>query len=107
MRKNKQIQWLFLILIFLASCKEQNRKGQPENNKNQIEGELEAIPFVTTIDTSLVNNAPSSITRTIIQDKTGNIWFATFEGIFKYDGKLFTNISKEISQSRFFFRFGR
>ncbi|GJM33637.1 MAG: hypothetical protein DHS20C18_26380 [Saprospiraceae bacterium] len=90
------------MLLFLASCEAQNRTDQPENNKNQIEGEFSSIPIVTKIDTLSANNVPSSITRTIIQDKKGNIWFATFEGIFKYDGKLFTNISKEISQSRFF-----
>ena len=102
MRKNKQIHWLFLMLIFLASCKGQNGTDQPENNKDQIGGEFKSIPIDAKIDTRPINNVPNSITRTIIQDKTGNIWFATFEGIFKYDGKSFTNITSNVSSARFF-----
>lgn len=102
MGKNKQIHWLFLLLIFLASCKGQNRTDQPENNNDQIEGESSSIPIVTKILPLPLNNTPSSITRTIIQDKKGNIWFATFEGIYKYDGNSFTKISREVSTSRFF-----
>jgi ligand-binding sensor domain-containing protein len=102
MKKRRQIQWLFLMFIFLASCNRQNRTDQPEHHINQTARELSSIPIVANIDTLLVNNAPNSITRTIIQDKTGNIWFATFDGIIKYDGNSFTNISKEVSQSRFF-----
>lgn len=34
---------------------------------------------------------PESITRNIIQDRKGNIWLATWEGIIMYDGKSFTN----------------
>ena len=45
---------------------------------------------------------PKSITRTIIQDKNENIWLASWEGIFKYDGSSYTNLTKEVSLSRFF-----
>jgi ligand-binding sensor domain-containing protein len=45
---------------------------------------------------------PHSITRNIIKDRKGNIWIASWEGIFKYDGKLFTNITSKVSSSRFF-----
>lgn len=102
MKKTRQIHWLFFMLIFLASCNVQSCTDQPENNKNQIGSELSSIPIVIKKDTLPINNAPSGITRTIIQDKRGNIWFATFEGIFKYDGDSFTNISREVSLSRFF-----
>lgn len=45
---------------------------------------------------------PNRITRNIIQDKMGNIWMAAFDGIFKYDGKSFTNVTSEVSSARFF-----
>jgi ligand-binding sensor domain-containing protein len=45
---------------------------------------------------------PRGITRTIKQDSKGNIWLATFEGMFKYDGKSFTNMTSEVSTARFF-----
>ncbi|TWR29963.1 histidine kinase [Mucilaginibacter pallidiroseus] len=45
---------------------------------------------------------PNRITRNIIQDKKGNIWMATFGGVYKYDGKYFTNITAKVTSARFF-----
>jgi ligand-binding sensor domain-containing protein len=46
--------------------------------------------FVKSFDT-VSTFGPSCITRYILEDKKGNIWFATWQGIVKYDGKVFTN----------------
>lgn len=64
---------------FVLSCKAQN-----EINKNDE------------------SYSPSSITRTIKQDRQGNIWFASWQGIIRYDGNSFTNVTSEVSLSRFF-----
>ncbi|SEJ24459.1 Two component regulator propeller [Dyadobacter sp. SG02] len=48
------------------------------------------------------SHGPSAITRNIIQDRKGNIWMAAFDGIFRYDGKSFTNITSKVSSARFF-----
>lgn len=53
-------------------------------------------------NTAQSDSAPGSITRTIKQDKKGNIWFASWDGIFKYDGNSFVNITSHVSLSRFF-----
>ena len=45
---------------------------------------------------------PNTITRTIKQDRKGNIWMASWDGVFRYDGKSFTNITSEVSSARFF-----
>lgn len=45
---------------------------------------------------------PKSIVRTIKQDRKGNIWMASWEGVFKYDGKSFTNVTSKMSSARFF-----
>lgn len=34
---------------------------------------------------------PFSITRAVMQDKRGHMWFATWQGIVEYDGKVFIN----------------
>ncbi|MEO6313549.1 MAG: two-component regulator propeller domain-containing protein [Chitinophagaceae bacterium] len=47
-------------------------------------------------------HAPHGIVRTIRQDRKGNIWIASWEGVFKYDGKSFTNITSKVSSARFF-----
>jgi ligand-binding sensor domain-containing protein len=43
-----------------------------------------------------------AIVRNIEQDTTGNIWIASFDGVFRYDGKTFTNVMKAVSTARFF-----
>jgi len=48
------------------------------------------------------SQAPNSIVRTIKQDREGNIWIASWQGIFKYDGKSFINITSQVSSARFF-----
>lgn len=45
---------------------------------------------------------PATITRTVLQDRQGNIWMAAFDGVFRYDGKLFANMTNGVSPSRFF-----
>ena len=34
---------------------------------------------------------PYNISRSVLQDKNGKYWFATWQGIISYDGKVFTN----------------
>ena len=44
---------------------------------------------------------PHSITRSVLQDKNGIIWLATWEGIIRFDGNLFTNITVKEGLNRF------
>ena len=48
--------------------------------------------FVESVDT-VSTRGPRNITRNMLQDKTGKFWFATWEGIINYDGKIFTNFT--------------
>jgi ligand-binding sensor domain-containing protein len=80
---------LFLISAFHLSC------GQNQKEGKKIIITSEKTGAVTTY-------GPQGITRNIIQDKKGNIWIAAFDGIFRYDGKSFTNITSKVSSARFF-----
>ncbi len=81
---------LFLMLVFCTSCKGQNTRAIPkETSKSKIKD-------------TVTSKGPNAITRNIIQDKKGNIWIAAFDGIFRYDGKLFANITSKVSSARFF-----
>jgi ligand-binding sensor domain-containing protein len=48
------------------------------------------------------SQGPKGIVRTIKQDRKGNIWITSWEGIFKYDGRSFINITSKASSARFF-----
>ncbi|MCA9002205.1 MAG: histidine kinase [Planctomycetes bacterium] len=56
-----------------------------------ILGAWDADPYF--IETQAIENeiGPTSITRNILQDRTGRMWFASWEGIMSYDGTKFTN----------------
>jgi ligand-binding sensor domain-containing protein len=89
MKKNIKLFALFLIPVFYTSC----GQNKTEGGKNIINSEnKEVIPSL----------GPKTITRNIIQDKKGNIWVAAFDGIFRYDGKSFANMTSKVTSSRFF-----
>jgi ligand-binding sensor domain-containing protein len=54
------------------------------------------------VKTKASSQGPNGIVRTIKQDRKGNIWITSWEGVYKYDGKSFTNITSEVSSARFF-----
>ena len=89
MKKYRPIYALLLLLIFIYSCNGQNKGDQPKDKtKKAIQSKLdlpEIDPYFTeSIDINSFDG-PRSITRNIIQDKKGNFWFATWEGIIHYD----------------------
>src|SRR6202012_1836434 len=51
---------------------------------------------------AIMSQGPNKLVRTIKQDRKGNIWLASAKGIFKYDGKSFTNITNKVSSASFF-----
>lgn len=85
---------LFLISVFHTACGQSQTK-EPKENINPIAIKSETKDVIT-------SHGPNSITRTIEQDRSGNIWIATFQGAFRYDGKSFTNMTSEVSSARFF-----
>jgi len=78
-----------LVFIFCASCKGQNKTDLP---KDSIKSE--------TKDT-ITSQVPNSMVRNIKQDRNGNILIASYKGVFRYDGKSFTNITSTIRAPSF------
>jgi len=81
---------LLFLFIFCTSGKGQTKADLPKDN---IKSETKDV---------ITSLGPNDITRTIKQDRKGNIWIAAFDGIFRYDGKSFTNITSKVSSARFF-----
>lgn len=77
-------------LGFCTACKGQSTAALPQENIKYEVGNMSGL------------SGPHDITRNIIQDKKGNIWVASWEGVFKYDGKSFSNITNKVSSARFF-----
>jgi hypothetical protein len=78
MRKYTGIFALFLMFIFCSDCVGQNKTAPPTDT---IKSESKGV---------ITSYGPTTSVRTIKQDRVGNIWVASNEGIIRYDGKSFT-----------------
>ncbi len=92
-----QVFAFLTILIIATSCNGQitkeSAKEKAIESKDTIKSEIKD---------SITSHAPNAIVRTIIQDRKGNIWMASWQGIFRYDGKSFFNMTSGVSSARFF-----
>ncbi|WP_373520984.1 two-component regulator propeller domain-containing protein [Aquiflexum sp.] len=84
---------LFAWLLTVGYCTSCNPQNKTELSKSSIESESKY--FYT-------SDSPISIVRNIEQDRNGNLWLASWEGIFRYDGKAFTNVTRDLTSARFF-----
>ena len=89
MKKYLSICTLSFVLLLYTSCKQ----NQAEAKKIVVNSQNKGV---------ITKYGPQGITRNIIQDRKGNIWIAAFDGIFRYDGKTFTNITNKVTSARFF-----
>lgn len=72
----------------------------PKQDKDQAKDKVED-PYFNGNDKLVSSSGPGTITRNILQDKTGNIWLATWEGIVRYDGKSFINLTNKLGLKRY------
>jgi ligand-binding sensor domain-containing protein len=57
-------------------------------------------PYFTATASRSTTHMPRVIIRNIREDRAGNIWFATFGGPIRYDGKVFTNFAEEVGLAK-------
>jgi ligand-binding sensor domain-containing protein len=86
--KYAHVYALFLVFVFHTSCV-QNQTNVP---KDHIKAETKD---------SITSQVPYSMVRNVKQDRNGNILIASYKGVFRYDGKWFTNITSTISSPSF------
>ena len=87
MMKYLRIYTLFFMFVFCPSCKGQNKTDLPTDT---IKSETKDVIL-----------GPSTMVRTIKQDRNGNIWLASWGGIIRYDGKSFSTITSKVSGAGF------
>ncbi|HTN45668.1 MAG TPA: two-component regulator propeller domain-containing protein [Flavipsychrobacter sp.] len=79
-----------IFLLFLLSFLN-HAAGQI--HASQLEASVKAgiDPYFIESRDTVSKYGPKSITRDVLQDRRGNYWLANWQGIIKYDGKVFTN----------------
>jgi len=90
---------IIALIVVLGSCSPKKETNRPAETSNTINDSTSEKPyfdqyFVETpnIETSY---GPKSITRNILEDRSGHFWMATWEGIIKYDGQSFVNCTNK------------
>ena len=85
-----QVYALFLMLVSYTSCGGQK---QTETHKDNIN---------YSIKDTVTSYGPNTMVRNIKKGSNGTILFAaSWGGVFRYDGKLFTNLTSKIGSRRF------
>lgn len=96
------IRLLLPFLFFLTACQGQERVDPPSVQVDPTALLPQDIdPFFA--ETQTINSpfGPNSITRNMIEDKHGNIWLATWEGILQYADSTFTNFTNKAGLRKF------
>ena len=90
---------IFLSLLLLCLCGSillsyKEKKPVIKDDQREFKTYLQPIsdvdPYFVESEYITSANGPSSITRNIIEDRQGQIWLASWEGIIGYDGELFS-----------------
>lgn len=97
MYKKIQRFTLLLVLVGMGSCNgQQKTKVKKERKPTSTEViESKTDPYFTNRKGIESAEGPKHITRNVLQDKNGTIWFATWEGIIKYKGSSFINMTNK------------
>lgn len=97
----KSFSFLLPILFFI-SCNHQNTTEHSAGNTTPIKNTqarqpvinlLPNDPVLSDLRDTVSKQGPQNITRGILQDRKGIIWFASWQGIIQYDGSNFTNVT--------------
>ena len=94
---------LFLMLFSLSSCK-QKQTHPPQDNTRQGSSESqlkENSAGALAVSLAATSKVPVSMVRHVKQARNGDILIASYLGVFRYDGKSFTNLTGKISPPRF------
>ncbi|WP_278248468.1 two-component regulator propeller domain-containing protein, partial [Niastella populi] len=89
--KYAHVYALFVVFVFHTSCG-QNQTNVPQDN---IKSGKEPYSGSQLKDTA-TSNAPVSMVRNVRKAGNGDIFIASCTGVFRYDGKSFTNITSGI-----------
>ena len=81
--KYEHVYALFLTVVFHTSC------GQ---NQTNVSKDI----IMPAAKDPVTSYGPDRMVRSVRQARNGNILIASYTGVFRYDGKLFTNITSTI-----------
>jgi ligand-binding sensor domain-containing protein len=108
----KHLIAVFITIICIGGCKTQNEEStkaqetsiQPALKIWQPDALYSKDPYFVPTSIHSTTEGPKVITRNCLEDKNGDMWFATWHGLIHYDGTTFTNqtYANNLSKYRMF-----
>src|SRR5690349_3136386 len=93
---SRLVHLLLTLLVLSSSCSPPDA-APPERPKQQVRADTttgDTLPK-TPAKGRIISHGPTDIVRYMAADYAGNMWFATWEGAYRYDGTSFTNFSED------------
>src|SRR5688500_5308395 len=87
---------LSLVFVFHTACG-QNQTNPPQDNIRAHRTGLSE----SQLKEAATSRVPMSMVRNVRQARNGNILIASYIGVYRYDGKSFTNITSTINWPTF------
>ena len=72
-----------------------------QENNVQSNSETDVDPYFRESSGNSSKTGPQSIARNVLQDSKGVFWLATWQGIMRYDGTTFTNVTNKEGLRRY------
>lgn len=110
---NSRIFFPYLIFIFILNLACQGQVKMEQKKSTAVDPNIIKFPigiqnkpadpyFIEIKDTSRIQG-PQVITRNILQDQKGNIWFASYQGLIRFNGETYSNLTNELGLLRYRF----
>lgn len=94
------------LLLFFTCCEAEIRTttthtSEPASASLAVKQQVIEDPYFVMPRDTVSAQGPRSITRNMLQARDGMYWFASWEGIIRYDGRIFTNITLKKNLRKF------
>jgi ligand-binding sensor domain-containing protein len=104
MQKHLYCYPICVLSLFIGNCKGQNPAIPPTQTEIAsplIQDPTDYDPYFTETVATTSAFGPKSITRNVLQDRKGDFWMSSWEGIIQFDGKTFTNLTNRDGLRRY------
>ena len=98
MRNTSALHWTLLVALLaspVGASAQNTTAPKPAPEKPDVD------PYFRESSGISSNTGPQVITRNILQDSKGGFWLATWNGVMRYDGTTFTNVTNKEGLRRY------
>lgn len=106
MQQLSPFRFLLFSFLLITACSRQQQPDAPNSTNapaslSPLTPAADKDPYFVETQELASPYGPKSITRNVLQSQSGDIWLTTWQGILRYDGQTFTNLTNQEGLRRF------